>query len=202
MGEKERERARRSKTGPARSRVQSAAETAARAGRSLASAGAGERAKPAARRPLSPEAEIRALRRTLSEADARLRAAEVRFARAQARLVARHERENEALEAQLTKLVQEIGAAKHIVDRAQMREAELRVAEARIAELSAREAAWQEERAALVAEVARLAPFAPPAVGQADAPRAGAKARAAAAAGGTAAVAGGGTAPGGAEQAE
>jgi len=156
MGEGDRERARRTKTGPARSRVQSAAETAARAGQSLATGSAAERHTAGARRRISPEAEIRALKRTLAEADARLRAAEVRFARAQARLAARHERENEALEAQLTKLVQEIGAAKHIVERAHTLEAELRVAEGRIAEMAARERAWQEEQSALVAEVARL----------------------------------------------
>src|SRR5262245_51363767 len=105
----ETERARKSK-GPARARVQSAVEMAAKAGRTLAGGAVAGRSNAGTRRRLSPESEIRALKRALAEADARLRAAEVRSARAQARLVARQERENEALEAQLTKLVQEIGA--------------------------------------------------------------------------------------------
>jgi chromosome segregation ATPase len=187
-------RAKRTKAGPARSRVHAAAETAARAGRALAGGVAEPGAKASPRRQGSPEAEIRALKRALTEADARLRAAEVRFARTQARLVGHHERETEVLEAQLTKLVQEIGAAKHIVDRAQAREGEMRVLEERLAELRTRESAWGEERVSLLAEIDRLRPSERAVAAQAPPEEAKPRAVAAAAGGGGRAKTAGGAA--------
>lgn len=150
----ERGRPKKGTGGLGRSRIQAAAEAAAKAVGALGAGG--ERAKAGKRGAVSPQAQIRALKRALADADQRLRESEVRSARAVARARGRAEREHDALEAQLTKLVQEIGAAKHIVARAQVLERDLQAAQARVAELLESERTWTSERAALEAEVARL----------------------------------------------
>ena len=154
----ERGRPKKGAGGLGRSRIQAAAESAAKA---VGALGAGaERVKPGKRAgAASPQAQIRALRRALADADQRLRESEARCARAVSRARGRSDRERDALEAQLTKLVQEIGAAKHIVARAEGVERDLQAAQARIAELVSRERGWATERAGLEAEIARLREF-------------------------------------------
>ncbi|HYC22793.1 MAG TPA: hypothetical protein VEI94_08815 [Candidatus Bathyarchaeia archaeon] len=108
--------------------------------------------KGASARPTSPRSEIRALKQALARAQAEAASAGRGRDRAVARVLSKAQREKEALEAQLTKLVQEIGQLRQYAERAQRLEADCRQKDAQIAEQSRR---WEEERAQLRAEMDR-----------------------------------------------
>jgi predicted RNase H-like nuclease (RuvC/YqgF family) len=88
-------------------------------------------------RTASRDVETRQLRRALEEAEEKLRECEARRTRAVARATVELRRENDMLEAQLTRLVQEIGQMRAIVDRVERVEREARAKDLRIAELEA-----------------------------------------------------------------
>lgn len=73
-----------------------------------------------------------------------------------ARISAKWEKERSALEMQMTSLVQEIGAAKHIVERADEIEHELAQAREALAGRAAAEIAWAAERDQMRAAIERL----------------------------------------------
>jgi len=137
----------------AKTRLQEAAEAAARAGGELLRA----RSESVGRPLEGPQDGARvALRAALADAQARLRAAEERHARVLARISAKWEKERSALEMQMTSLVQEIGAAKHIVERADEIEHELAQAREALAGRAAAEIAWAAERDQMRAAIERL----------------------------------------------
>ncbi len=77
----------------------------------------------------------RQLRQALDAAERKLADADSRKTRAVTRATAELRRENEMLEAHLTRLVQEIGQMKTIVDRVERSEQEIRARDLRITEL-------------------------------------------------------------------
>jgi hypothetical protein len=165
--------------GPASgSRLHEAAAAAARAGGGLLRAYADA---PEAPPEDSAEPVRDGLREELELARRRLREVEEGQARALARAARRWEKERSALESQMTSLVQEIGAAKHIVER--VRELEQELAGAR-AEVEARDEAVRGAEAArvsLVAEIEALRALLPTEARREDgAPAAGRAARSAA----------------------
>jgi small-conductance mechanosensitive channel len=103
--------------------------------------------------PTLPRSRIRALKQALAKAEAEVASVLVARDRAVNRVTRRAQREREALEAQLIKLVQEIGQLRHHAERVQRLETESRQKDGLLAERS-RE--WAAERAALQAEVERL----------------------------------------------
>lgn len=81
--------------------------------------------------------DVAVLQKELAEARKKLETAEATKTRAISRSTARLRKENEALEAQLTRLVQEIGQLRFVVDRVQQLEREVRAKELRISEAEA-----------------------------------------------------------------
>jgi len=103
--------------------------------------------------PAALRSEIRALKRALAAAEEKANDADAKRTRAVNRATAALRRENEALEAHLTLLVQEIGQIKHLIDRVPKLETDLRARDLQLAE---REQAWQAQRALLEAEIEAL----------------------------------------------
>lgn len=160
-------------------RLHEAAEAAARVGGLLFRPREGDPADTLA--VLAPAED--SLRDALAEARRRLREVEEGHARSLARAARRWEKERAALEAQMTGLVQEIGAAKHIVERVGELEAEVERLRSELAasERSARD--LDAERSRLRAEIEALRPGAPAVAALEGANPAGARAARAAAAG-------------------
>lgn len=84
-----------------------------------------------------PTAGAGRLQKELDQARRKLESAETRKTRAVARATAELRKENEMLEAQLTRLVQEIGQLRFVVDRVTQLEREVRGKDLRIGELTA-----------------------------------------------------------------
>ena len=85
----------------------------------------------------APSTDVAALEKELAEARKKLEGADARKERAIARATSALRKENEMLEAQLTRLVREIGQLRFVVDRVQVLETELRGRDLRIAEAEA-----------------------------------------------------------------
>ena len=98
---------------------------------------------PAARRKrkkattASMPSSVEALKKEVADLRRKLDRGEENKSRAVARETARLRRENEMLEAQLTRMVQEIGQMRFVVDRVPQLERELRVKDQKIAEAEA-----------------------------------------------------------------
>lgn len=87
--------------------------------------------------PTSSGVDVEGLQRELGEVRKKLEAADAAKSRAVSRGTAKLRKENEMLEAQLTRLVQEIGQLRFVVDRVQQLERELREKDLRISEAEA-----------------------------------------------------------------
>lgn len=85
----------------------------------------------------APTSDVADLQKDLAQARRKLESADTRKERAVNRATASLRKENEMLEAQLTRLVQEIGQLRFVVDRVQVLETELRGKDLRIAEVEA-----------------------------------------------------------------
>ncbi len=135
------------------SRLHEAVEAAAKAGGDLFRAR--PEVEPAVEGPVTDPSHDD-LRDELSIARRRLREAEEGHARALARAAQRWENERSVLETQMTSLVEEIGAAKHIVERVSELEAELGRLRDEVAARDQAARTAESERARLVAEIEGL----------------------------------------------
>ncbi len=97
----------------------------------------GRRKRKSTTATASMPSNVEELKKALADVRRKLDSAEATKSRAISRSTARLRKENDMLEAQLTRLVQEIGQLRFVVDRVQQLERELRAKDLRISEAEA-----------------------------------------------------------------